>query len=531
MDRPLVSVVVPVYNPGPYLDACVESLLGQTLPADRLELIFVDDGSTDGSAARLDALAAEHAHLRVEHIPNSGWPGRPRNVGLDLATGDYVFFADNDDWLARDALERLHATAVQDEADVVVGKVAGHGKRMPRETFARNLHGVRFRDLTLLGLLTPHKLFRRAFLERKGLRYPEGRRRLEDHIFVVGAFLKAKRISRIADHTVYHWVHHGAEVNASVGQFDPDGYFGNVREVLDLVEGELDPSPFRERVLSHWYRGKMLSRVGGGRWLRHDEDYRRRLYEAVRALALDRYDEGVHAHLPFNLRIRSRLLRAGAMDGLIALAELERDVRVRVELEWVRDASTPGTSLSLRLRCVLRNGPVLVRDDSGPSRRILWRPPAAVADALGESEIDVTDEIRATATVDVWLLGEDASDWMQLVRTSLRLPARGEEGHLRPVLTATVAIAPTAAAAGAPLPPGRYELRAAVGVLGFGATRVVRRGDEPLVLTAYPPGRIVEGDPPPRPEPPLHVRVVQSTPWARDAVRRVQAAAAAARPA
>ena len=111
-------------------------------PADEYEVIFVDDGSTDATPARLDALAAEHAHVRVEHIPNSGWPGRPRNVGIELSRGEFVYFVDNDDWIGREALERMHAMAVRDEADIVIGKVVGHGKSVPRNLFRRNRTGV-----------------------------------------------------------------------------------------------------------------------------------------------------------------------------------------------------------------------------------------------------------------------------------------------------------------------------------------------------------------------------------------------------
>ena len=82
---PKVSVIVPVFDPGSDIDELIESLLGQTLPASELELIFVDDGSTDGTPARLDELAERHRHVRVQHIPNSGWPGKPRNLGLDMA--------------------------------------------------------------------------------------------------------------------------------------------------------------------------------------------------------------------------------------------------------------------------------------------------------------------------------------------------------------------------------------------------------------------------------------------------------------
>ena len=176
------------------------------MPAGELELIFVDDGSTDATPARLDELAAAHRHVRVQHIPNSGWPGKPRNLGIDMAQGEYVFFADNDDWLEADAIERLHATAVQDRADIVIGKVVGHGKRVPLRIFESNLHGIGFDSDLLLGLLTPAKLFRRRLLDEGGLRFPEGRRRLEDHVLVLGAYFAAERISVLADRPVYHWM-------------------------------------------------------------------------------------------------------------------------------------------------------------------------------------------------------------------------------------------------------------------------------------------------------------------------------------
>src|SRR5919197_3070579 len=163
-----VSVVVPVYNPGEHFEPCLRSLLAQTMPASEHELIFVDDGSTDGTPARLDELAARHAHVHVQHIPNSGWPGRPRNVGLDMACGEFVYFVDNDDWLGGEALERLYATALAEDAHIVIGKVVDHGKGVPLTVFAHNVH-----DATAvtapLGLLTPHKLFRRSLLERHGI--------------------------------------------------------------------------------------------------------------------------------------------------------------------------------------------------------------------------------------------------------------------------------------------------------------------------------------------------------------------------
>src|SRR3954468_20938007 len=131
-----VSAIVPVYNPGTDIDDCIRTLLDQSLAPSDYEVIFVDDGSTDGTGERLDQLGREHPNVHVEHIPNSGWPGRPRNVGLELAKGEFVYFVDNDDWVGREALESLYERALRDDAVIVTGKVVGHGKLVPRDLFA-----------------------------------------------------------------------------------------------------------------------------------------------------------------------------------------------------------------------------------------------------------------------------------------------------------------------------------------------------------------------------------------------------------
>src|SRR3954471_8005615 len=144
-----VSVIVPVFEPGALIEPLVASLLGQTMPEAERELIFIDDGSRDGTGQRLDALAALHPGVRVEHIPNSGWPGRPRNVGLDAARGEFVFFADHDDWLEPDALERPHPATTDHRAGIRIGKVVGHrGRRTPHLSLV-DRHGLTAADVPL----------------------------------------------------------------------------------------------------------------------------------------------------------------------------------------------------------------------------------------------------------------------------------------------------------------------------------------------------------------------------------------------
>lgn len=102
--RALVSIIVPVFNAAAHLEPCVRSILAQTY--DRIELILIDDGSTDGSGEVCDRLAAEDSRIVVRHQVNAGIAGA-QNAGLDLATGALLTFCDNDDLMSPRMLERL----------------------------------------------------------------------------------------------------------------------------------------------------------------------------------------------------------------------------------------------------------------------------------------------------------------------------------------------------------------------------------------------------------------------------------------
>ncbi len=109
-----ISIIIPVYNAKQTIERCVDSILAQTLPAS--ELILIDDGSTDGSAEILDRLATEHT--QVVHIPNGG-VSHARNLGMELATGDWISFVDADDTLEADFLEQCVKALEEDEqADI-----------------------------------------------------------------------------------------------------------------------------------------------------------------------------------------------------------------------------------------------------------------------------------------------------------------------------------------------------------------------------------------------------------------------------
>lgn len=111
----MISVIVPVYNCEPYVERCIRSILAQTY-AD-LEIICIDDGSTDGSSEILDKLADEDDRILVVHQENAGLV-MVREKGIALATGDYVGFVDGDDAVAPDMYERLLKNALSEDADI-----------------------------------------------------------------------------------------------------------------------------------------------------------------------------------------------------------------------------------------------------------------------------------------------------------------------------------------------------------------------------------------------------------------------------
>ena len=114
---PKVSVVIPVYNVEKYLGECLDSVLRQTL--NEIEIICVDDGSTDGSAAILQKYAAADPRIRLISQANAGLSAA-RNAGMDAATGKYIYFLDSDDYISADAMEKCFSICERDDLDQLV---------------------------------------------------------------------------------------------------------------------------------------------------------------------------------------------------------------------------------------------------------------------------------------------------------------------------------------------------------------------------------------------------------------------------
>ena len=174
-----VSVIIPVYNVEKYLKKCLDTVINQTLKD--IEIICVDDGSTDNSLNILDEYQKSDSRIKILNQENKG-PGEARNLALKNINGEYVFFLDSDDWIELDALEKLYDNATANDSDLVFFNSIEH---LPNNQDRERIFYVleKFKDsvfdytvekrLVLNSFFVPwSKLYRTSFILENNLKYP-----------------------------------------------------------------------------------------------------------------------------------------------------------------------------------------------------------------------------------------------------------------------------------------------------------------------------------------------------------------------
>ncbi|TXS62315.1 MULTISPECIES: glycosyltransferase family 2 protein [unclassified Streptomyces] len=313
---PDVSVVVAVYNTMPYLTECLNSLIGQSIGRDRLEIVAVDDGSTDDSGAELDRFAERYpGTVKVLHQANSGGPAAPSNRALDIATGRYVYFIGSDDYLGEEALERMVACADEHGSDVVVGKMVGtNGRYVHQALYKKNNPDVGLTDSALPWTLANTKLFRRDMVEQHGLRFPEHLPVGSDQPFTIEACVRARKISVVADYTCYYAVKRGDASNITY-RADHLARLRCAVEIMDFTAGLLEAGPERDAVLRRHFTWEVAKLVQDD-FPVLDRELQRELCAGVARLAEAYLTDGIRDAMDVKRRVRICLARAGAVDEL-----------------------------------------------------------------------------------------------------------------------------------------------------------------------------------------------------------------------
>lgn len=216
-NRPLISVIVPMYNCGEYIESCLASLVGQTY--ENIEIIVVDDGSTDNGGDICRTFAERDGRIKYIYQQNGG-VSAARNNALDHVNGEWISFCDSDDYAEPDMLEHLIRTALGSNADIVQCGVmiefSDRSEQLPcpeREQTVSDFSQAEKSALRFYGKTVYPKLFRRELLN--GLRfdstYPIG----EDMLFGVQAAMRAKKIVMTNEYKYHYFQRAGSVCNAA----------------------------------------------------------------------------------------------------------------------------------------------------------------------------------------------------------------------------------------------------------------------------------------------------------------------------
>ncbi len=221
-EYPLISIIVPCYNVGRYLSECVDSLVGQSYPD--LEILLIDDGSTDNTAEMAGKLAAENENV-IYHRRENGGLSAARNTGIELSKGEYIAFVDSDDWVEKDYIEKLYKALSRWDTEIAVCGFTREDKEKTDVCFDRTGIVSSHAAMKVLGDIYPkenlllviawNKLFKKSLFDN--IRFPEGRIH-EDEFIAHRIISRTDAITVITDPLYHYRIREGSIMSAEKKQ-------------------------------------------------------------------------------------------------------------------------------------------------------------------------------------------------------------------------------------------------------------------------------------------------------------------------
>ncbi len=320
---PRISVVVPIYNVEEFLDECLRSVAAQTV--DDLEVVMVDDGSTDGSVDIAREHMARDGRFKLVSQENGGLSAA-RNTGMASAAGEYLAFLDSDDVLPPNAYELLLGAITETGSDFATGNV----HRLTRMGTAQSpflarafaetrmkTHVTKYRPL-IADRVAWNKLWRRSFWDRHGFRFPEGRT-YEDAPVTVPAHFLARSVDVISD-PVYYWrIREGGDLSITQRRLEP-------RSLLDRLQSIEEVRERLPRKGVRWYDENIVAddlRYYVNALEGADDAYMELFLDRVNAL-LDRASDRIYDPLPAIERLKWHLVRRRAVPELMEVLRFQK---------------------------------------------------------------------------------------------------------------------------------------------------------------------------------------------------------------
>lgn len=277
-----VSIIIPAYNVRPFLQRALASALHQTLRP--LEIIVVDDGSTDGTSQLCDDFLSRYPQrLSVVHQGNQG-VSAARNRGLELACGEYVSFLDGDDYLAEDFCERLYRRACAERADICRGVTwrcypngESHADNGMQAAFG--LFGSRLFFLYYMF----SAIYKKSFLDEHGIRFEEGIVLCEDNLFVNQAVLSCRHLALDNEAYYYYCRRLGSADSVSISHRQLQSVAYVYQKMTDNLNRCCGPSDRHGLAYVYWNLIHNLQSISGRAVEPRDAAAARSLAEVIRA--------------------------------------------------------------------------------------------------------------------------------------------------------------------------------------------------------------------------------------------------------
>lgn len=262
-----ISVILPIYNVEFYLEETLNCLLDQTI-VDDIEVLMIDDGSTDDSRYIIEKYALDYDNFHAFHKKNEG-QGIARNFALNFANGEYIHFLDSDDYIPSNAYETLYALALENKSDIIIGDVLrfGNYNLWSDSLFKHSFEGIpedikntnlNHRPSLLWDTSTSNKLYKRKFLIDNNIKFPNKKIFFEDLVFSMESYIKAKSIY-ISKFIFYYWRYRGKKTSVTQQHQDIRNFYDRI-EILNLIDELMKQNNLSDDLRFFEYK----------KWLNHD---------------------------------------------------------------------------------------------------------------------------------------------------------------------------------------------------------------------------------------------------------------------
>ena len=336
MNRPKISVILPIYNVEPYIEECLDSILNQTM-IDDIEVIMVDDGSSDDSRYAIERYAMDYDNFHAYHKENEG-SGIARNYGLEKANGEYIHFCDPDDYIKPDFYEMMYEFAKSSpNADFVVGNSSRFGNwhiwesilyKTTFENLDEVIESTNIRENTNFVWDTGvwNKLIKKEFLMERNIRFPNENIVSQDLVFTIKLHCLANEIAVNPD-IYYYWRLRQSKDSVTQQKGRIKSFTDRLR-AIGLIREFFRENNIEEEILNAEY----------DKWLNHDlKEYMKRINEYPKEYHEEKLSEvknilkdipeSIKENLNSYKRIIYRMVENDDYDGLLSFSYLENDLK------------------------------------------------------------------------------------------------------------------------------------------------------------------------------------------------------------